>query len=218
MKKLFIVSLIVTSGLFSGCAAVVQVPAMVSAKNASAHPATKNFVVGMSKNDTFNVVMRLLTGNARKISSNDRESGIIQGQINDNQVMVKVAGNGGNESTVDITVSYNKPLLYGDAKLEDDLNTLVTEITAATSTKVSPAAKVAPAAKTETVSVSSNGNNQGLTLEQAQAKLNDLGYQVGQPDGVMGRKTREQLKVFQKSRGISQTGKLDDKTVAELSK
>ena len=57
-----------------------------------------------------------------------------------------------------------------------------------------------------------------VTLAQAQARLNDLGYQVGQSDGVMGRKTREQLKAFQQSRGIPQTGKLDALTIAELNK
>ena len=57
-----------------------------------------------------------------------------------------------------------------------------------------------------------------MTLQQAQAKLNELGFNVGTPDGVMGPHTRSELMRFQKSRGIPATGALDSATEAELSK
>jgi len=60
------------------------------------------------------------------------------------------------------------------------------------------------------------GASMQMTLAQAQAKLNAMGFAVGQPDGVMGRKTKEQLTQFQKSRGIPETGELDAATIGEL--
>ena len=57
-----------------------------------------------------------------------------------------------------------------------------------------------------------------MTLEEAQAKLNALGFNVGTPDGVMGPHTRSELMRFQRSRGIPETGVLDSATEAQLSK
>ena len=57
-----------------------------------------------------------------------------------------------------------------------------------------------------------------MTLEEAQAKLNALGYRVGRADGVMGPRTHAQLKLFQKAHGIPETGELDDDTQAALAK
>jgi len=51
---------------------------------------------------------------------------------------------------------------------------------------------------------------------QAQERLNELGYSVGQPDGVFGKRSIDKLKVFQKSHGLIVSGKLDDATVAAL--
>lgn len=58
----------------------------------------------------------------------------------------------------------------------------------------------------------------GMSLYQAQVKLNELGFDVGRPDGRMGKKTRAQLMKFQKSRGLPQTGDLDSATQAELAR
>ena len=57
---------------------------------------------------------------------------------------------------------------------------------------------------------------QAMTVAQAQAKLKVLGFPVGQADGIMGPRTHAELKRFQKSRGIAQTGELDADTVAAL--
>jgi len=59
-------------------------------------------------------------------------------------------------------------------------------------------------------------NDNGITPAQAQARLNQLGYAVGVPDGVFGKKSVEKLKLFQKSRGLVVSGKLDEPTVNAL--
>ena|ERR1039457_5677792 len=66
--------------------------------------------------------------------------------------------------------------------------------------------------------VSSAQPDQPMTLAEAQAKLNSLGYLVGKADGIMGSKTHAQLKLFQKSQSIPETGELDDNTQAALAK
>ena len=59
---------------------------------------------------------------------------------------------------------------------------------------------------------------QTMTLREAQARLNELGFDVGAPDGRMGAKTRSQLSKFQQSRRIPVTGVLDQATSDELSR
>jgi hypothetical protein len=61
-------------------------------------------------------------------------------------------------------------------------------------------------------------SNQGMTVAQAQARLNVLGYANGRADGAMGPKTHSALKLFQKDRGLPETGELDAGTAAELVK
>lgn len=135
MKKFIIAIGIAFSFLFSGCAAVIQGGAALKAKDAADHPATKKFVVAMAKNGTFNASMRALTAKDRKVTSSDREAGIVQGEINGNTVTIKIAGKGSKESAVDITVAYTQIYSYGDPKLEADLNTLVAEIKGAVGDK-----------------------------------------------------------------------------------
>ena len=62
------------------------------------------------------------------------------------------------------------------------------------------------------------GGAPGLALKDAQARLNELGYNAGVPDGAMGGKTTAALRAFQKDRGLAQSGRLDAATVGELSK
>ena len=59
-------------------------------------------------------------------------------------------------------------------------------------------------------------NNPEMTPAQAQARLNQLGYHVGATDGVFGKKSVAKLKLFQKSRGLAMSGKLDLPTVEAL--
>lgn len=53
-------------------------------------------------------------------------------------------------------------------------------------------------------------------VRQAQKKLNDLGYQTGQVDGVFGPRTQAALRNFQQSKNIAVTGRLDEKTTNAL--
>lgn len=56
----------------------------------------------------------------------------------------------------------------------------------------------------------------GMSYAQAQTRLNELGFSVGTPDGVLGKKSVQQLKLFQKSRGLQETGRLDTSTIEAL--
>lgn len=53
-------------------------------------------------------------------------------------------------------------------------------------------------------------------VRQAQKKLNDLGYQTGQVDGVFGPRTQAALRNFQQAKNIAVTGRLDEKTTNAL--
>ncbi|MDR0576782.1 MAG: peptidoglycan-binding protein [Candidatus Accumulibacter sp.] len=57
-----------------------------------------------------------------------------------------------------------------------------------------------------------------MPLVNAQERLNELGFNVGTPDGKLGPRTKSQLSRFQQSRKIPVTGILDDATIAELMK
>ena len=54
------------------------------------------------------------------------------------------------------------------------------------------------------------------TLRNAQLHLSNLGYYTGKLDGVMGRKTRESLKRFQRDHGLKADGVLGRKTMEAL--
>ena len=65
---------------------------------------------------------------------------------------------------------------------------------------------------------SANAPVQAMSLRDAQSRLNELGFDVGAPDGRMGPRTRSQLTRFQQSRGIPATGAVDAATSGELSR
>jgi curli biogenesis system outer membrane secretion channel CsgG len=58
----------------------------------------------------------------------------------------------------------------------------------------------------------------GMSLFDAQTRLNELGFDVGKPDGRLGPRTKSQLSRFQQSRQIPVTGMLDQATIDELAK
>ena len=51
---------------------------------------------------------------------------------------------------------------------------------------------------------------------EAQKKLDELGYDVGKPDGIWGRKSVEAVKRFQHDAGLAETGRLDELTKFRL--
>ncbi len=57
-----------------------------------------------------------------------------------------------------------------------------------------------------------------MSVREAQARLNALGYDVGAPDGGMGPKTANGLRAFQKDKGLPVTGRLDSATTDALSR
>jgi len=55
-----------------------------------------------------------------------------------------------------------------------------------------------------------------ISVRAAQQKLNELGYDAGTADGVMGNKTRAALRDFQRARNLPQTGRIDSATSQAL--
>ena len=53
-------------------------------------------------------------------------------------------------------------------------------------------------------------------VEQVQKKLTELGYDPGPVDGKMGKKTAAAIKSFQKDNNLSETGKIDEATLAKF--
>jgi hypothetical protein len=82
---------------------------------------------------------------------------------------------------------------------------------------------VAPAAATDSGALApipdatASIPGQTMSVAEAQSRLNSLGYPVGAADGVMGPRTRAQLKSFQKAHGLPETGELDTATITALS-
>jgi Putative peptidoglycan binding domain/Curli production assembly/transport component CsgG len=57
-----------------------------------------------------------------------------------------------------------------------------------------------------------------MSVRDAQAKLNQLGYNTGTPDGQMGRRTVDAIRSFQRDRRLTINGQLDGATMSELAK
>jgi peptidoglycan hydrolase-like protein with peptidoglycan-binding domain len=53
-------------------------------------------------------------------------------------------------------------------------------------------------------------------IKQVQEALKSKGHDPGPADGVMGPKTQQALRAFQKESGMQATGRLDDKTASAL--
>lgn len=88
--------------------------------------------------------------------------------------------------------------------------------TAAGSGTAPAATPAAPAATAPATATNAAAAPAPMSLADAQQKLNDLGFDAGKPDGVMGPHTHAALKKFQKSRGLDETGELDAATAAAL--
>jgi localization factor PodJL len=54
------------------------------------------------------------------------------------------------------------------------------------------------------------------TIMKAQERLNELGLNTGQADGIMGKKTTSAIEQYQKIRGLRITGQLNQETVSSL--
>lgn len=58
--------------------------------------------------------------------------------------------------------------------------------------------------------------NNPETVRSAQQALNEKGFNVGTVDGQMGPNTESAIKKFQQSKGLPQSGNLDEQTLAAL--
>jgi len=65
---------------------------------------------------------------------------------------------------------------------------------------------------------SNPAQNANLSVRDVQVKLNQLGYNVGAPDGQLGRATVAGIRAFQRDRRLTISGQLDQATMNELAK
>ncbi len=82
---------------------------------------------------------------------------------------------------------------------------------AAEKTKSAPT-KEEKAEKTEKKAVTKGGDE----VKKIQEALKDKGQDPGAIDGIMGKKTREAIRAFQKSNELKVTGRLDKETADKL--
>lgn len=61
-----------------------------------------------------------------------------------------------------------------------------------------------------------SGQRSKEEIKQIQEALKDKGHDPGMADGVMGPKTQQAIRAFQKENGIQATGRLDEKTASAL--
>lgn len=98
----------------------------------------------------------------------------------------------------------------------ETVNRLQTEIGSWQRTPIDIAANFAP------IGTWTEDFNPGQTItdknviEKVQAALNRLGYDVGVPDGLMGPRTREAIKEFEKATGMSEVGAINPRLLAVL--
>lgn len=147
MTRLFLVVIAIIAGVcLSGCAAVIQGGAAMGAGDAKSKPANESFEVKGSASEVFNVSMRALSASGRRVTLSDRESGIIQGEVGDYAVAIKIAEKGSGGAVVDLTVTYNQSFIYGTAEMSSVLAKLKGEIGDAVKALRESSVKAAPAA------------------------------------------------------------------------
>ena len=73
------------------------------------------------------------------------------------------------------------------------------------------------AAPSQTSAPGARSGNVRMSMKQAQQRLNELGFDVGSPDGSAGPRTQNALRTFQQDQGLPVTGRLDQATMRQLS-
>jgi localization factor PodJL len=74
----------------------------------------------------------------------------------------------------------------------------------------------APAGGWDGVDEGVTAADQQALVKKIQALLTEQGYDVGTPDGVVGPRTRDAVKAYQRSIGAAETGQIDQRLVASL--
>ena len=72
------------------------------------------------------------------------------------------------------------------------------------------------AAPSQTSAPGARSGNVRMSMKQAQQRLNELGFDVGSPDGAAGPRTQNALRTFQQDQGLPVTGRLDQATMRQL--
>ena len=70
--------------------------------------------------------------------------------------------------------------------------------------------------KTPSQTASAAKSAEILKIRDAQTLLSDLGYEVGQPDGIAGAKTRDAVKSFESVNGLPETGEVTEELIRKL--
>ncbi len=81
---------------------------------------------------------------------------------------------------------------------------------------VSPAERSISEAASKAAPVKKATKPSRRVVREIQDALNSLGYPVGNPDGILGRRTREALKTFQKNEGVGQGGRISKGVLGRL--
>lgn len=79
----------------------------------------------------------------------------------------------------------------------------------------SSGAKTTTPTKT-TKTTKANASAKKEEMKSIQTKLNELGYECGEPDGIAGKKTKDAIKQFQKDQGLKADGIAGAKTKEKL--
>jgi lipoprotein-anchoring transpeptidase ErfK/SrfK len=82
----------------------------------------------------------------------------------------------------------------------------------------SPAPAVDPLASRDGAAADAVSDSEARPIMQAQVVLDRLGFTPGVVDGKLGESTRNAIAGFQESGGLNQTGKLDEPTLAALTR
>ena len=76
-----------------------------------------------------------------------------------------------------------------------------------TSSKTTTSSKATASDKTTAPTKSKSSNSAGKSeIKKVQKKLNELGYDCGTPDGIMGKKTKKALKEYQEDYNLTVDG------------
>ena len=76
-----------------------------------------------------------------------------------------------------------------------------------TSSKTTTSSKATASDKTTASTKSKSNNSAGKSeIKKVQKKLNELGYDCGTPDGIMGKKTKKALKEYQEDYNLTVDG------------
>jgi hypothetical protein len=100
----------------------------------------------------------------------------------------------------------------GDSAATDAAGSGATATAVPVSVSTAPVAAVEPAPSAQTAAPATDAS----ITARAQTRLQELGYSLGKADGILGPRTRAALIKYQRSKGLTESGKLDPATLHAL--